>query len=388
MPHRLRRIAACCFALVASCVGEGAVEPIPAPFHPPQEERTSLARPAVLPTRPTPARPPPPLSGGTLLALRDDLTLVASDPDHDALWIARHREDAPARRVALRAGDEPGRLVEDAAGRVHVVLRRGGAVATVDPARGVVTARREVCPAPRGIAWDATRAQLYVACEGGEFVVLPAEGSATARHALVDDLRDVLVVEGAVYVSRFRKGTVHVVDPARGTTTPMPTPSMAFNATPSTAWRLADAGGAVAMLSQAVQPIPLRVGAPGVPTPPSNSAYGTLGSVRLPVTPTVHVQNTSSRGMELAVLLPDGGLTIDLAGQRDEGGRRIAIASPGWAFGQGIAQVREWTITPNQPVVSLASRGRPVDVPGQAVAVAYTPAGWLAVQTRDRKSVV
>ena len=34
--------------------------------------------------------------------------------------------------VALNAGDEPGRVVADAAGRVHVALRRGGALVSID----------------------------------------------------------------------------------------------------------------------------------------------------------------------------------------------------------------------------------------------------------------
>ena len=57
--------------------------------------------------------------------------------------------------VALNAGDEPGRVVADAAGRAHVALRRGGALVSIDTATGTLLQRRAVCAAPRGVAYDA-----------------------------------------------------------------------------------------------------------------------------------------------------------------------------------------------------------------------------------------
>src|SRR5437773_649694 len=66
--------------------------------------------------------PPPPISGGTLIALRDGRTAVAADPDRDAIHVI-DLPDRTARSVPLDPGDEPGRLVEDGAGRVHVALR-------------------------------------------------------------------------------------------------------------------------------------------------------------------------------------------------------------------------------------------------------------------------
>ena len=100
--------------------------------------------------------------------------------------------------TVLQPGDEPGRVVEDGAGRVDVVLRRGGAVATIDPKSATVAARRAVCSAPRGIAYQAATdqltEQLQVACAGGELVALPAAGGAATRTVMLDrDLRDVVV---------------------------------------------------------------------------------------------------------------------------------------------------------------------------------------------------
>src|SRR5207244_2688614 len=136
----------------------------------------------------------PPLSGGTLIVLADGTTLVASDPDRDQLYVFDADKGVVRSTVSLQAGDEPGRLVEDAAARVHVILRRGGALITLDPKTSVVQARRTVCSAPRGVTYDRATDQLHVACAGGELVSLPASGgSATRRLAFDRDLRDVVM---------------------------------------------------------------------------------------------------------------------------------------------------------------------------------------------------
>src|SRR5258707_536707 len=86
-----------------------------------------------------------------------------------------------SRQPARRPGDEPGRLVEDATGLVHVALRRGGAIVSLDPKTGVLGARRAVCSAPRGIAFEVGAGLLHVACAGGELVSLPAAGGDPTR---------------------------------------------------------------------------------------------------------------------------------------------------------------------------------------------------------------
>src|SRR4029079_15693774 len=78
------------------------------------------------------AVPPAPINGGTLLIAKDGHTAIAAAPDRDRVSIV----DVSARQVlatiALQPGDEPGRIAEDGAGRVHVVLRKTGEVATID----------------------------------------------------------------------------------------------------------------------------------------------------------------------------------------------------------------------------------------------------------------
>src|SRR5262249_43593816 len=157
---------------------------------------------------------PPAISGGTLLVTRDGTRAVAADPDRDHVSIVTLADARVVATVALTPGDEPGRVVEDGAGRVHVALRRGGAVATIDLATNTVTARRAVCGAPRGMAYDAARDQIHVACAGGDLVSLPAAGGDAVRRVNLDvDLRDVIVrPDGSLFVSRFKSGDLLAVD--------------------------------------------------------------------------------------------------------------------------------------------------------------------------------
>src|ERR1700722_20172024 len=101
------------------------------------------------PSTVTASVPPPPISGGTLLVTRDGTTAVAADPDRDAVYVVDVAGMTLRSTITLKAGAEPGRLVEDGEGRVHVALRGSGALVTLDPATGTVLARRAVCPAPR-----------------------------------------------------------------------------------------------------------------------------------------------------------------------------------------------------------------------------------------------
>lgn len=158
--------------------------------------------------------PPPPISGGTLLATADGRWLVAADPDRDRVYVVERAARRLAATVPLSPRDEPGRLVEDGAGRVHVALRGGGAVADIDVAAGRLLDRRAVCGAPRGLAWDRAADALHVACGGGELVTLPAAGGAPTRTLRLDEgLRDVLIGDdGALLVSRFRQAELLRVD--------------------------------------------------------------------------------------------------------------------------------------------------------------------------------
>jgi mono/diheme cytochrome c family protein len=152
---------------------------------------------------------PPPLSGGTLAVAADGVTVVAADPDRDRVYVLDHRSAASLRTIGLSIHDEPGRVVIDDANRAHVALRGGGAVVTIDLATATVIARRDVCSAPRGIAYDAANDAVHVACAGGELVTLPASGGPEVRRRMLyRDLRDVVVVPGGLAVSTFRDAKI------------------------------------------------------------------------------------------------------------------------------------------------------------------------------------
>ena len=163
-------------------------------------------------TPPSPNPPPPwgvPISGGNMIIAHDGRHAIIADADRDRVMSVDVRTGKTT-EVALAKDDEPGRLVEDAAGRIHVALRRGGAVVTLDDQLHVL-ARRLVCAEPRGIAVDGDN--LQVACSGGELVTLPAAGGDPTRVLHLDrDLRDVLVVNGQLYVTRFRTAELLALD--------------------------------------------------------------------------------------------------------------------------------------------------------------------------------
>jgi hypothetical protein len=151
-----------------------------------------------------------PISGGTVLALADGTHAVVADPDRDRLMVVDLTAGTTV-EVALQAGDEPGRLVQDAAGRVHVALRRGGALVTLDGTN--IVGRRGICAEPRGLAYDATSDSIDVACTTGELVTFPAAGGDATRSVFVDrDLRDVLIVNGTLYVTRFKTAELIALD--------------------------------------------------------------------------------------------------------------------------------------------------------------------------------
>jgi DNA-binding beta-propeller fold protein YncE/mono/diheme cytochrome c family protein len=235
----------------------------------------------------TAGTPPPPISGGTLIALKDGLRAVAADPDRDAVYIVDLGARS-AKTVALQAGDEPGRLVEDGAGHVHVALRgASGAVVTIDPVSATVTGRQTVCPAPRGITWDASTDLVWVACATGELVALPASGGSPAHSFVVArDLRDVIASGDSVAVSQFR--AAHVLrlyaDGTVARTDVLYAPALGF--APDLAWRVAAGpSGTLAVVHQEASALAVTTGQDG---------YGGCGAGRLESKPSTPIEWTAT----------------------------------------------------------------------------------------------
>ncbi|MEX1364424.1 MAG: hypothetical protein AB1Z98_14965 [Nannocystaceae bacterium] len=159
------------------------------------------------------AKTPPPISGGTLTVMDEGRTAIASDPDRDLVHVVDLEQLEARHAIALEDGDEPGRVVADDDGMVHVVARRGGVIVDIDPLAGQVLGRRAVCANPRGIVFDAQLDSLHVACAGGDLVTLPvASGGPTRRVWLGPDLRDVMLLPDGLAVSRFRSAKVLLLD--------------------------------------------------------------------------------------------------------------------------------------------------------------------------------
>jgi len=197
--------------------------------------------------------PPPPISGGTMLVTADDARVVMSDPDRDLVYVVSLGSRAVTQTVALIPGDEPGRLVEDGAGRVHVALRRGGALVTIDPVKGSILARRDACPAPRGLAWDKASDLVWVACATGELVAFPAGGGAATEALAVErDLRDVVDTGGSLAVTSFRSAQVLRLASGGVVNRRDALPSPASGFAPHVAWRaVAGPAGTVVAVHQA-----------------------------------------------------------------------------------------------------------------------------------------
>ena len=153
----------------------------------------------------TAERPPPAISGGSLVVSEAGDVAVAADPDRDAIYVISLPE-GKVRTISLAQGSEPGRVTLDGKGHAHVGLRSKGAVVRVDLASATVVAETAACQLPRGVVYDVNTDEVVVACASGELVVLDAATHAEhARTFLALDLRDVVITKsGERLVSRYR----------------------------------------------------------------------------------------------------------------------------------------------------------------------------------------
>ncbi|HVX96022.1 MAG TPA: c-type cytochrome [Polyangia bacterium] len=342
-----------------------------------------------------------PISGGTLKILADGRTAVAADSDRDRVYVVDLVTGHLAASVPLEPGDEPGRIVEDADGLVHVALRGGGAVATIDPVAGSLRARRALCSAPRGLAFDEDTNELHVACAGGELVTIGAPPSATTplRSVFVErDLRDVVVAkDGRLLVSAFRSAAVYVVN-GEQVSGPRSASHDVRGRAPGVAWRLVStANGQSLMLHELSLPQALGV---------AQGAYGSRSNCGAVVSSTVTVVDPDSVAFPPAAPMTGALVAADVAVSPN--GQQMAVVSianddPGSVvqfYDLGSTQVTLdtsqdgcWSPSPG-PAMGDASGG---DVTGdvlpaptsflppngEVVAVAYDARGNVIVQSRE-----
>jgi len=327
-----------------------------------------------------------PISGGTL-AISDTGVAVASDADRDRVFLVDlATQHVTAIETPPRA--EPGRVVLDASGRAHVALRAAGEVLSIDLSRREVLATRAVCPAPRGLAYDAKLDALHVACDTGELVTLPASGGGSTRSLFLGrDLRDVVVDGDAILVSKFRSAEVLTID-AEGQvvhTTRPATSSSAGSATlagfePSIAWRMLSAGdGRVVMAHQRANPGEISIGPGGYYTTVAPCAPGIVHG-------TVSVLSTASGSSSAPQANPALSHMVgpsDLAVSPD--GNQIAVVSTGNSWSTNGPLRVGLVVMPLDQLSGFDSCNQPGEplAEGEPTSVAYTAEGQVVVQSRE-----
>jgi mono/diheme cytochrome c family protein len=379
---------------------------------------------------------PPAITGGTLLITRDGKYAVAADPDRDRLSIVSLADRTVLHTIVLQAGDEPGRVVEDSNHRVHVALRRGGDLVTVDLATGTIAARRAVCGVPRGVAYDAETDQVHVACAGGQLVSFLASGGDAVRSLRFDmDLRDVIATREGLLVSRFKSAELLRVAPSgelvgRTSTRGITRSVLDFNHVdangnpkqkiddmePAVAWRtVGSADGTTVMLHQYALSGPVVIEEPKAEpgarpiVEPSGGGYGapmgTCGGIVQPGISTIDADGTVHAGAPLLSTV----LAVDAATSFDSEWIAVAVAGASQlsqradlTLGQAeIGRVNVYgrsklPATEGGTECALPDGGT-VNFTGQATAVAFNPSGgeeaqrsgiWFIVQTRDPASLV
>jgi YVTN family beta-propeller protein len=370
--------------LISTLVAAGAAATLPACSGP--ELPPDIADPVLIAEK-----APPPISGGTLLVTSKG-TAVAADSDRDRIWLI----DLASRNVTsvdLKDGDEPGRVVEDGAGRIHVALRGSGAVVTIDPASAKVTDSTPVCAAPRGLAYDPSGDVVHVACNGGELVTLPAAGGQPVRNLRLDrDIRDIAVSGDKLLVSRFRSAEVLTID-SQGKVLNRKQPpnfatfgnpefdkfSPAFS--PTGAFRMVSLpSGGVVMSHQRSLTTTVIVEQPGG-YGGGDKGDGCDGSI---VHPTITSFDKSGNPSAIASpVIPQSVLPVDIAVAAD--GEQLAMVAAGSnkVIRTSISKLRQESGGELSPCATTAE---PLNVAGEPIAVAFWN-GKLIAQTRQPAAI-
>lgn len=369
-----------------------------------------------------------PLSGGSLIVLPDGKTAVAAETMHDRVSVIDLATHAVRGRIDLPTGSEPGRLATDAAGRVHVVLRRGGGVADLDVGRAALAGLRQTCALPRGIAYRPADDALLVACASGELLTLaadPARSTPLARvmvtHAgqVLDDLRDVLAKDGVVFVTTFRSALIARIGAdgvalqppaapnARRDTASMTTP-LGPRATPQSfvpgvAWRaVVGSRGEIVVVHQAATDRFIDLAPPpdGGKGACGGSAYGG-GSCDSTCVPPIVIGETSTVEGDTVTdgpVLPNGALPVDIAAARDGSGYTVVLAgNPAGTQTPEGGQVHNVVTVPSSQSLGGGLAGgeslcgsplaNGVTVPGRPVAVDLDGQGDAVVLTQNPDAV-
>lgn len=322
---------------------------------------------------------PPPISGGTLAVSKTNGVAVAADSDRDRVYVVDLPNRSVKHNIELPHRSEPGRVALDGSNQAHVALRNTGELVTINLDTGVTTTRK-ACGAPRGVTFDATANQIYVACATGDLVIFPTDATKgeVSRLPFGRDLRDVITSGKTVYMTRFR--TAQLV-PVTNLQSGKQGPSQSLGG--NLAWRAvaappADPGGAgeqqetPAVVAQDPSPEPVR---------PEPGGYGQTGSGL--GTSCGDVGIVSTRLFLLgdqggSVRLPSAVLPVDLA----TNGREFVVVAAGNSHTKQLPQlfvVHRDQLRGTQECVTTVQG----NVPGQAISAGFDDKDQLIVQTRE-----
>lgn len=279
-----------------------------------------------------------PLYGGTMAITADFVIIADPDQDHVVGW--NRRADVVAWTLELAPGAEPFRATASPDERtIYVTLRGTGDVLSLNPLNGDLAHQELACPEPRGVA--ATSDHVYVACASGELVTFRPDLTHVSSDLVSPDLRDVVINDGTLWVSRFRQATVGNVNLRDGTviwhhpgTVPQSTTSYGEV---HGAWRMRGRpGGGVLWVHQAHTLSVVGETPEGKPLPPAAPYYGSSEVCDPRLVVTTHVTQVDGDGT-LWTSGPLGGsvLGVDLAVEpagnlivAAVGGRRAQVRTP------------------------------------------------------------
>ncbi|MFO0725091.1 MAG: cytochrome c [Myxococcota bacterium] len=334
----------------------------------------------------------PGISGGTLLVVDSARLAVASDPDRDRILLM-NLDSRRVTTIPLELGDEPGRAVEHN-GFVSTLLRGSGKMLSFPVSDPTQITRRDVCAAPRGLAYDAANGRLIAACAGGEVMTFSDTGAGQLFARLHPDLRDVVITGGRLQVSSFRSAEIQELDPSTGALIGQPdTPIKGTDAfgglrggfgfvgsgEPTVAWRTISFNGATIIAHQRassnlVSPTPGGYGSDPDPCVGQSSIV------------TTEVSLLRDRFMNAPVRLPGAVLPVDIA-VSPAADHKVAVVAAGsyqvHTFALNALEPSEGTTNGPTNGCGPTDDGDPLTLTANPVAVAFDADGDLLVQTRE-----
>jgi len=322
-----------------------------------------------------------PIMGGTLLVTSDDNTAIVADPDRDRVVVVDLVSNRVLSQINLPEGAIPGRIAEDATGKIHVILRGTGEVLSFSTRDVASATRHTVCEEPRGITFDDTTDHLLVTCRDGMLLTLDMLGNELERISVdSDDLRDIVRVGNQTIVTRFRSAELQrvaddgtlldVVHPL--SSTPLgrggiEDGSSEVRFVPRVAWRLAQRDGLLALAHQVHQEgnQEIPVNSPGAYGGGSDGCESGIVRSRVSI---------FDANLNVVATHPMPGMTLPVDIALGTSGQFAVIA----AGEQGVAPS---VMVGNAMSPSCGSMGG-LNIPGP-VAVALTSTNSLLVQQRD-----